>query len=107
MAERLVGTDYTTPDLVAKVTGRARYAEDFRTGRLVFSRGGLMAAAIDDHIQRETSGAKGLRDVLQSLVAWTAREQRAFTIDELPALIQSATGVETRAVIEEWLRPLR
>ena len=33
-----------------------RYAEDFRTGRLVFSRGGLMAAAIDDRIQAETQG---------------------------------------------------
>jgi len=27
---RLVGSDYITPDIVAKVTGRARYAEDFR-----------------------------------------------------------------------------
>jgi hypothetical protein len=38
-------------------------------------------------------------------VAWTAREQRAFTIEELPALIQTATGVDTRAVIAEWLTP--
>jgi predicted metalloprotease with PDZ domain len=83
-----------------------RYAEDFRTGRLVFSRGGLMAAAIDDHIQRQTSGAKSLRDALRYLVAWTAREQRAFTIEELPVLIQTATGVDTRAVIQEWLQPL-
>ena len=83
-----------------------RYAEDFRTGRLVFSRGGLMAAAIDEHIQRQTSGAKSLRDALQYLVAWTAKEQRAFTVEELPALIQTATGVDTREVIEEWLRPL-
>jgi predicted metalloprotease with PDZ domain len=83
-----------------------RYAEDFRTGRLVFSRGGLMAAAIDEHIQRQTSGAKSLRDALQYLVAWTAKEQRAFTVEELPALMQAATGVDTRAVIEEWLKPL-
>ena len=33
-----------------------RYAEDFRTGRLVFSRGGLMAAAIDDRIRAESKG---------------------------------------------------
>ena len=26
----LVGQNYTTPDLVAKVTGKAKYAEDFR-----------------------------------------------------------------------------
>ncbi len=27
---KLLGRNYTTPDLVAKVTGRAKYAEDFR-----------------------------------------------------------------------------
>jgi len=83
-----------------------RYAEDFRTGRLVFSRGGLMAAAIDDRIQAETKGARSLRDALRHLVAWTAREQRAFTLDELPGLIREATGVDTSAVVAEWLRPL-
>ena len=30
MADTLVGTNYVTPDIVAKVTGRAKYAEDFR-----------------------------------------------------------------------------
>jgi predicted metalloprotease with PDZ domain len=83
-----------------------RYGEDFRTGRLVFSRGGLMAAAIDEHIQGETRGVKSLRDALRYLVAWTAREQRAFAVDELPDLIRQATGVDTRAVVDEWLRPL-
>ena len=33
---RLVGRDYTTPDLVAKVTGRAKYAEDFRADGMLF-----------------------------------------------------------------------
>ena len=36
MAERLVGTNYVTPDIVAKVTGRARYAEDFRADGMLF-----------------------------------------------------------------------
>ncbi|MEZ5289629.1 MAG: hypothetical protein R2745_00960 [Vicinamibacterales bacterium] len=83
-----------------------RYAEDFRTGRLVFSRGGLMAAAIDDAIQRDTRGAKSLQDALRHLVAWTAREHRAFEVDELPALIREATGVEVGGVVREWLRPI-
>lgn len=29
---KLLGRNDTTPDLVAKVTGRAKYAEDFRIG---------------------------------------------------------------------------
>ncbi len=36
MADRLVGTNYTPPDLVAKVTGRARYAEDYRADGMLF-----------------------------------------------------------------------
>ncbi len=36
MAEKLVGTNYITPDIVAKVTGRARYAEDFRADGMLF-----------------------------------------------------------------------
>jgi xanthine dehydrogenase molybdenum-binding subunit len=36
VADRLVGSNYTTPDLVAKVTGRARYAEDFRADGMLF-----------------------------------------------------------------------
>ena len=48
-----------------------RYSEDFRTGRLVFSRGGLMAAAIDERIQSESKGAKSCvtRSVFSSLGA--------------------------------------
>jgi CO/xanthine dehydrogenase Mo-binding subunit len=37
MAEpKLVGENYTTPDLVAKVTGQAKYAEDFRADGMLF-----------------------------------------------------------------------
>jgi CO/xanthine dehydrogenase Mo-binding subunit len=36
MAEKLVGQNYTTPDLVAKVTGRAKFAEDYRADGLLF-----------------------------------------------------------------------
>jgi CO/xanthine dehydrogenase Mo-binding subunit len=32
----LVGRNYTTPDLIAKVTGRAKYAEDFRADGMLF-----------------------------------------------------------------------
>ena len=83
-----------------------RYSEDFRTGRLVFSRGGLMAAAMDDLIQKESKGAKSLRDAFRHLVAWSARERRAFSIDELPKLIEQATGVDTTRILDHWLRPL-
>src|SRR5436190_22278846 len=33
---KLLGKNYVTPDLVAKVTGKARYAEDFRADGMAF-----------------------------------------------------------------------
>jgi xanthine dehydrogenase molybdenum-binding subunit len=36
MATKLIGQNYTTPDLVAKVTGQAKYAEDFRADGMLF-----------------------------------------------------------------------
>ena len=34
----LIGRDFTPPDLRAKVTGRAKYAEDFRADSMLFCR---------------------------------------------------------------------
>ena len=34
---KLLGHDYTTPDLIAKVTGRAKYAEDYRAEGMLFA----------------------------------------------------------------------
>src|SRR5271163_1350746 len=33
---KLIGKNYTTPDLYAKVTGKAKYAEDFRAEGMLF-----------------------------------------------------------------------
>src|ERR1700751_5838270 len=33
---KLIGQPYTTPDLMAKVTGQSKYAEDFRADGMLF-----------------------------------------------------------------------
>ena len=38
MADKLVGQNYTTPDLIAKVTGKSKYAEDFRVEGMLFAK---------------------------------------------------------------------
>ena len=83
------------------------YSADFRTGRTVFSRGGLMASEMDDAIRASSSGTKRLRDGLRSLVAWSAREKRPFRIDELPDILKAQTGVDTRAIMERWHAGMR
>jgi xanthine dehydrogenase molybdenum-binding subunit len=36
--QKLIGQNYTPPDLVAKVTGRAKYAEDYRADGMLFTK---------------------------------------------------------------------
>src|ERR1700682_3026689 len=36
--KRLVGENYTTPDLIAKVTGQSKYAEDYRADGMLFAK---------------------------------------------------------------------
>ena len=38
MAYKLIGKDFTPHDVVAKVTGEAKYSEDFRADGMVFCR---------------------------------------------------------------------
>src|SRR5947207_1125791 len=38
MANKLIGQNYPTPDLVAKVTGQAKYAEDYRADGMLFAK---------------------------------------------------------------------
>ncbi len=83
-----------------------QYAADFRIGRLTFSRGGLMAADMDDRIRAETHGEKSLRDALRQLIAWSAQNRRAFRIEDLPVRFREATGVDTRDILDRWLAPL-
>jgi predicted metalloprotease with PDZ domain len=83
-----------------------RYTSDFRTGQTVFARGALLAAEIDERIRQRTGGAKSLRDALRFLVAWSAREHRAFRTGELADLFRQSTGVDTNDIIERELRPL-
>lgn len=88
-------------------TASTFYSEDFRTGRTVFSRGGLMAYEMDERLRSSPGGGARLRDALRALVAWSAREKRAFSIDELPGIFKAATGVETRDIMERWLAGMK
>jgi xanthine dehydrogenase molybdenum-binding subunit len=77
---KLIGQNYTTPDLVAKVTGRAKYAEDYRADGMLFCKLLLspMPHARVKHIDaREALAMPGVKAIL--------------TMDELPPPADSMT----------------
>ncbi|MEZ5288213.1 MAG: xanthine dehydrogenase family protein, partial [Vicinamibacterales bacterium] len=75
VADKLVGTNYITPDIVAKVTGRARYAEDYRAEGMLFAKL-LLSPMPHARVRRlDTSAALALPGV-----------RAVLTADDLPDL---------------------
>ena len=69
MAEKLVGQDIAPPDLIAKITGRARYAEDFRADGMVFAKL-LLSPMPHARVRRiDASAALAMEGVLGILTA--------------------------------------
>ena len=71
---KLVGQNYTTPDLVAKVTGKAKYAEDFRAEGMLFAKLLLSPMPHARVVRIDTSAALAMPGV-----------KAILTADDLPA----------------------
>ena len=82
MAGKLIGQNYITPDLVAKVTGRAKYAEDFRAEGMLFAKL-LLSPMPHARVRRlDTSAALALPGV-----------KAILTADDLPAPADSVNDL--------------
>ena len=72
---KLIGKNYQTPDLVAKVTGRAKYAEDFRAEGMLFIK--LLSSPMPHARVRHIDASEALR--MPGVAA-------ILTADDLPAV---------------------
>ena len=78
-AHRLVGKNYTTPDLVAKVTGKAKYAEDYRAEGMLFAKLLLSPMPHARVLRIDTSKALAMPGV-----------KAILTVDDLPPVVAGA-----------------
>src|SRR5215475_10359534 len=79
MATKLVGQNYTTPDIVAKVTGKAKYAEDFRVDGMLFAKLLLSPMPHARVVRIDTSAAIAMPGV-----------KAILTVDDLPQVVEGA-----------------
>ena len=92
---KLIGRNYTTPDLVAKVTGRAKYAEDFRAEGMLFAKLLLSPMPHARVTRLDTSAALAMPGV-----------KAILTADDLPAVAAGANlgeGIVASAISERGL----
>src|SRR5687767_8798387 len=118
MAQKFIGQNYTPPDHVAKVTGRARYAEDFRAEGMLFTK--LLLSPMPHGRVRsiDTSAALALPGVRAILTADDLPDlngaERALTNEPLyagepilaVAAVDEATAAEAVELIRVDLEPL-
>jgi xanthine dehydrogenase molybdenum-binding subunit len=115
---KLVGQNYTPPDLVAKVTGRAKYAEDYRVEGMLFAK--LLLSPMPHARVRsiDTRAALALPGVKAILTAGDLPDlrgaERALTSEPLyqgepilaVAAVDETTAAEAIERIELDLEPL-
>ena len=100
---KLVGTNYIPPDHVAKVTGRAKYAEDFRADGMLFTKLLLSPMPHAKVARLDTSAALALPGVKAILTADDLPDlngaEKALTneplyVGELDDLADAARGLK-------------
>src|SRR5262249_26270242 len=85
MANKLIGQNYVTPDLVAKVTGQAKYAEDFRADGMLFAK--LLLSPYPHARVKRIDASKALA---------TPGVKGILTADDLPAPASADTALGQR-----------
>ena len=77
---KLIGKNYATPDLMAKVTGKAKYAEDYRADGMLFCKL-LLSPMPHARVRRSTRSAALAMPGVKAIL----------TMDDLPAPADSLT----------------
>src|SRR5919206_1404268 len=94
-ANKLVGQNYSTPDLVAKVTGKAKYAEDYRVDGMLFCK--ILSSPMPHARVRRLDTSKALK---------MPGVKAILTADDMPGAAAGATlgeGVQASAQAERGL----
>ncbi|MEP7321253.1 MAG: hypothetical protein ABI761_05015 [Saprospiraceae bacterium] len=104
---------YSTSPLIKKMslfqlsqTASTMYALDFRLGRAVYSRGALMALEMNEYIKKKSFGKKSMKEVFQYFYLWAKKNNRAFTIEEFPVLLNKACNIDLKPIYTKWQLPV-
>ncbi|MEO5581894.1 MAG: hypothetical protein ABIR66_04335 [Saprospiraceae bacterium] len=105
---------YSTSPLIKKMslfqlsqTASTIYALDFRIGRSVYSRGALMAMEMNEYLKKKSNNKKSMKDVFRYFYQWTKKNNRAFTMEEFPVLLNKACNIDLRPIYTKWKLPVK
>lgn len=109
MMTNFTNSTYETSDIIKKMdleelseTASMMYGIDFRIGRAIYSRGALMALEMNEYLLKSSNGKKSIRDVLRYLYKWSKQNNRPFTMDEFPGLVNRSCGIDVGHIYNKW-----
>src|SRR5581483_6098062 len=77
---KLIGQNYITPDQIAKVTGRAKYAEDYRAEGMLFAKQ-LLSTMPHARVTRIDASAALAMPGVKAMIAADPHNERALTME--------------------------
>ena len=93
---KYIGHNYVMPDLVAKVTGKAKYAEDYKADGMLFAKL-LLSPMPHARVTRiDTTEALAIPGV-----------KAILTADDLPAVVEGSTVMNCRKTSTRSRKPPR
>jgi len=101
LAEVGMSTVNNLPLAQLSLIASSQYAGDFRTGMGVFSRGGLMAAAVDAAMRNGTSGPR-LREALRLVIS---EGRQPLDVPALLDAVRRSGGGNVSTIVTVWLAP--
>src|SRR5690606_34655846 len=114
MTYKLIGKNFTPPDIYGKVTGEARYAEDFKKEGMVFARlltSPLPAGRVVSIDYSEALAMPGVVGILttEDLPQAPAPTNPPLASDEITYLGQPilAIAAETEQIVEDAIEKIR
>jgi len=96
---KLVGRNYTTPDLIAKVTGKSKYAEDFRAEGMLFTKL-LLSPIPHGRVKSVDSRAAEAMPGVRAILRASELPETADTVTDLGETIKANPKAE-RALTDE------
>ena len=106
MAEqKLVGQNYVVPDLVAKVTGRSKYAEDFRADGMIFAKL-LLSPLPHARITRLDVSAAAAMPGVKAILTANPDARRHPGPHGIPLIAHAKAGGAEAATVVEYLEAL-
>ena len=65
-----------------------------------------MAIEMNNYLKEKTNSKKSMKDIFRYLYQWSKKNNRPFTMEEFPSLINKACNIDLSTIYKKWQLPI-